>query len=59
MESLYPLQLYKEVLRRRGVIRQATLRNDLQSPMDEIDHRELDAILSEIEDLLVVTGPFA
>lgn len=59
MESLYPLQLYKEVLRRRGVIRRATLRNNLQSPLDEIDHRELDAILSDIEDLLVVTGPFS
>lgn len=58
MQSLYPLQLYKEVLRRRGVIRSAMLRNYFQTPIDAVDQRELDVILSEIEDLLIVGGKF-
>ena len=58
MQSLYPLQLYKEVLRRRGVIRSATTRNYFQTPMDTIDHQELDVILSAIEDLIIVEGKF-
>ena len=58
MQSLYPLQLYKEVLRRRGVIRSATIRNYFQTPMDTIDHQEIDVILSAIEDLMTVTGKF-
>ena len=58
MESLYPLQIYKEVLRRRGVIRSAVIRNYFQTPIDAIDHRELDVILSEIEDLMNVEGKF-
>ena len=53
MESLYPLQLYKEVLKRRGVIQCAMVRNDFQSPIDDIDHRELDIVLSDIEDLMI------
>jgi 4-hydroxy-tetrahydrodipicolinate synthase len=56
MQSLYPLQLYKEVLKRRGVIRSAKIRNYFQTPLDPIDHRELDVILSDIEDLLIVEG---
>ncbi|MDP6506602.1 MAG: dihydrodipicolinate synthase family protein, partial [Planctomycetota bacterium] len=59
MESLYPLQLYKEVLRRRGVIRSAKVRNEFLSPFDEFDHRELDAILDDLADVLVTRGPFA
>ncbi len=58
IQSLYPLQLYKEVLRRRGVIRSAMIRNYFQTPLDAIDHRELDVILSSIEDLLIVEGKF-
>ena len=59
MESLYPLQLYKEVLRRRGVIRSAKVRNEFLSPFDEFDHQELDAILDKLADILVTRGPFA
>ena len=58
MEALYPMTLYKEVLRRRGVIRTAKVRNPRYGPMDEIDRRELDAVLEEISDLLAVKGPF-
>jgi len=58
MQSLYPFQLYKEVLKRRGVIRSAKIRNYFQTPLDTIDHRELDVILSDIEDLLVIKGKF-
>ena len=54
MESLYPLQLYKEVLRRRGVIRNAKVRNAFQTPMDKIDQKELDAIMDEIEGMLTI-----
>jgi 4-hydroxy-tetrahydrodipicolinate synthase len=56
MEALYPMTLYKEVLRRRGVIRTAMVRNPQHDPLDAVDHRELDALLAEIADLLVVKG---
>jgi dihydrodipicolinate synthase/N-acetylneuraminate lyase len=59
MESLYPMILYKEVLRRRGAIRTAVVRNPSQAPLDEVDHRELDILLEELSDLLPVKGPFA
>ncbi len=58
MESLYET-IYKEVLRRRGVIRTALVRNPTHAPLDEIDQRELDILLEEIADLLPVKGPFA
>ncbi len=59
MEALYPMTIYKEVLRRRGVIRTAVVRNPSHAPLDDVDHRELDVLLSELSDLLVVKGPFA
>ena len=59
MESLYPMVIYKEVLRRRGVIRTAVVRNPSHAPLDEVDHRELDVLLEELSDLLLVKGPFA
>jgi 4-hydroxy-tetrahydrodipicolinate synthase len=59
MESLYPMVIYKEVLRRRGAIRTATVRNPSHAPLDEVDHRELDILLDELSDLLTVKGPFA
>ena len=59
MESLYPMVIYKEVLRRRGAIRSATVRNPSHAPLDEVDHRELDILLDELSDLLTVKGPFA
>lgn len=58
MEALYGTAIYKEVLRRRGVIRTAMARNPSFAPLDEVDHRELDALLGEIADLLPTKGPF-
>ena len=50
-ESLHSVQGYKEVLRRRGVIRSAHVRTAVTGPLDAHDHAELDAILAEISDL--------
>jgi len=58
MEALYGTPIYKEVLRRRGVIRTALVRNASFAPLDEVDHQELDALLEGISDLLPVRGPF-
>ncbi len=43
--------VYKEVLRRRGVIRSARSRNASPHVMDEHDHRALDDILRDLEPL--------
>jgi len=43
--------IYKEVLRRRGVIRDARSRNAPPDAMDEHDHRALDDILRDLEPL--------
>ena len=50
-EMLHSVQGYKEVLRRRGVIRSAHVRTAATGPLDTHDHAELDAILSDISDL--------
>ena len=50
-EMLHSVQGYKEVLRRRGVIRSAHVRTAATGPLDAHDHAELDAILSDISDL--------
>jgi len=59
MEALYGTPVYKEVLRRRGVIRTATVRNPSHGPLDNVDHGELDVLLAELSDLLVAKGPVA
>lgn len=41
--------IYKEVLRRRGVIQSARSRNAPPNQMDEFDHRALDDILRDLE----------
>lgn len=48
MEWLYGAAVYKEVLRRRGVIPNARLRGPGLHALDEFDHRELDAILDDV-----------
>ncbi|MDE2999959.1 MAG: dihydrodipicolinate synthase family protein [Gemmatimonadota bacterium] len=50
-EMLYSVTGYKEVLRRRGVIRSARVRTAATGPLDAHDHAELDAILADIRDL--------
>lgn len=49
-ESAFAGACYKEVLRRRGVIANATMRGR-RDALDQFDHKELDAILRDIEDL--------
>jgi dihydrodipicolinate synthase/N-acetylneuraminate lyase len=50
-ESLYGVNAYKEVLKRRGVIKSAYVRASTIKRLDEKDHVELDRILSSLEDL--------
>ncbi len=49
IEIQCPGAIYKEVLRRRGVIRSARSRNAPPGVMDEHDHRALDDILRDLE----------
>ncbi len=56
MESLYGATIYKEVLRRRGVLDTATLRGPGMSSLDSFDHEELDHILADLSTLFT-TAP--
>jgi dihydrodipicolinate synthase/N-acetylneuraminate lyase len=51
IEVQCPGAIYKEVLRRRGVIRSARSRGASPDVMDEQDHRALDDILADLEPL--------
>lgn len=51
LETLCRGMVYKEVLRRRGVIQSARRRNASPGSMDEYDHRALDEILKDLEPL--------
>ena len=53
-ESLYGVNAYKEVIRRRGVIRSATVRVSVTRGLDASDMEELDVILSDLEDLFTI-----
>ena len=55
-EWLYGASVYKEVLRRRGVISSARLRGPGLHALDTFDHRELDAILADVSELFT-TAP--
>jgi len=50
MEAAFAGALYKEVLRRRGVIATATMRGR-RDALDQFDHQELDAILRDVSEL--------
>jgi dihydrodipicolinate synthase/N-acetylneuraminate lyase len=54
LEFMYGVVIYKEVLRRRGVIATATMRNTGHFPLDEYDHKELDAVLEDLKPLFRV-----
>jgi 4-hydroxy-tetrahydrodipicolinate synthase len=56
LEWLYGAAVYKEVLRRRGVIAGATVRGPGLFALDAEDHRELDAILADLG-ALFTTAP--
>ncbi|MCA1667780.1 MAG: dihydrodipicolinate synthase family protein [Thermomicrobia bacterium] len=51
MEAAFGPIVYKEVLKRRGVIANTTLRSRRDSGLDEYDHKELDEILRDVSDL--------
>jgi 4-hydroxy-tetrahydrodipicolinate synthase len=51
IETLCQGAIYKEVLRRRGVIASARSRNAAPGQMDEYDHRSLDDALRDLEPL--------
>jgi dihydrodipicolinate synthase/N-acetylneuraminate lyase len=56
LETQCPGMIYKEVLRRRGVIRNAGSRNQVPDVMDEHDHRALDGILDDLQPLFTWPG---
>ena len=51
LEALFGAAIYKEVLRRRGVIASATMRGYKTSSLDAFDHKELDAIWADVSPL--------
>ncbi|MCA1725463.1 MAG: dihydrodipicolinate synthase family protein [Thermomicrobia bacterium] len=51
MEAAFGPIVYKEVLKRRGVIANTTLRSRRDSGLDEYDHKELDEILRDVSGL--------
>lgn len=51
-EGIYGVAAFKAVLHRRGLISSTTARGPGGATLDEQDHRELDMLLAEIDDLL-------
>jgi len=51
-EAMYSMVVYKEVLRRRGVIDNARVRAPGAAKLDEHNHRELDQLLRDLTPLL-------
>jgi 4-hydroxy-tetrahydrodipicolinate synthase len=58
-EQMWGTVVYKEVLRRRGVIATARVRAPGSQTLDEHNHRELDAILADLAPLLSYTATSA
>lgn len=56
IEWMYGAAVYKEVLRRRGILENATIRGPGLFALDAHDHRELEAILEEVSELFT-TAP--
>jgi 4-hydroxy-tetrahydrodipicolinate synthase len=56
-EQMWGMVVYKEVLRRRGVIANARVRAPGSQTLDEHNHRELDAILADLQPLLTYAAP--
>jgi len=54
LEALFGVAMYKEVLKRRGVIAHTTIRGYKSSSLDAFDRQELDAVWKDIEDLLTL-----
>jgi 4-hydroxy-tetrahydrodipicolinate synthase len=56
-EAMYGGAVYKEVLRRRGIIKSNYLRSHAGNPLDASDHQELTAILADLRDLFKLAPP--
>ncbi len=54
IEAAFGPVVYKEVLKRRGVIANTTLRSRRDSGLDEYDHKELNEILRDVSDLFSI-----
>jgi dihydrodipicolinate synthase/N-acetylneuraminate lyase len=59
IEYLYGPAIYKEVLRRRGIISTSAVRDPGAARLDARDHEELDAILLRMGDMLSIRRPVA
>jgi 4-hydroxy-tetrahydrodipicolinate synthase len=54
IEAMYGAAIYKEVLKRRGVIEHSTMRGPGLVELDGFDRLELDAILDDVADLFTL-----
>jgi dihydrodipicolinate synthase/N-acetylneuraminate lyase len=59
IEAMYGAAIYKEVLKRRGVIACATMRGPGVVELDGFDQQELDAILHDISELFILAPAHA
>lgn len=54
-QAVFRMNMTKEVLKRRGIIKSAHVRVGAV-PLDDQDHRELDILLSEVSDMLLTSA---
>lgn len=54
LEAIFGVAMYKEVLKRRGVIAHTTIRGYKSSSLDDYDLQELDAVWKDVEGLFTV-----
>ena len=54
IEAMYGAAIYKEVLKRRGVIAHSTMRGPGVVELDAFDQQELDAILDDVSELFTL-----
>ncbi len=54
LEAIFGVAMYKEVLKRRGVIAHTTIRGYKSSSLDRYDLQELDAVWARVSDLFTI-----
>jgi 4-hydroxy-tetrahydrodipicolinate synthase len=54
LEARYAVGIYKEILKRRGVIAHATVRGRVSPALDAFDHQELDVVLADVAELFAL-----
>jgi 4-hydroxy-tetrahydrodipicolinate synthase len=54
LEARYAVGIYKEILKRRGVIAHATVRGRVSPALDAFDHQELDVVLGDMAELFTI-----